>query len=107
MRRIPIIQRGNEGNPPLETSEFLVQHLPNKPGASEPPGRKKGAINQYIILVHRDRKLVEERIVDNPEAVGRIFVESYPRAQLLLNLDSEPYQRVQAYIQSCRSEEIP
>ncbi|MDP3728247.1 MAG: hypothetical protein Q8R18_02215 [bacterium] len=103
MQRVPILQRGSEGNPIQEKLEFLVQHLPRKPIIGEPRGRLNGAVNQYLIIVHAGARLVEQIIVNGPESIGRIYLERYPTAQFLPNLDPEPYKRLSAYMEASRS----
>lgn len=101
MRRVPILQRGSDEPVREERLEFLVQHLPKKPIIGEPIGRVNGATNQYLITVHRANHPVELIIVTGPESAARVYKEKYPTALVLLNLDSEPYQRFTAYIKSC------
>lgn len=101
MRRVPILQRGSDEPVIEERVEFLVQHLPKKPIIGEPKGRINGAANQYLIIVHRGNHPVEQIILTGPESAARVYMEKYPTALLLLNIDSEPYQRFTAYTQSC------
>ncbi len=59
-----------------------------------------GTANQYLVIIHKGSHPIEQIIVTGPESAGRIYLEKYPTAQLLLNLDSESYRRISLYIQS-------
>ena len=80
--------------------EFLVQHLSRKHIIGEPPGRKNGGGNQFLVNVHQGTSLVYQAILDAPESVARIYVERYPTAQLLPHVDPETYRKIQDYITS-------
>ena len=99
----PSLRRPEDGSSEeLSKLEFLVQHLSRKPFITEPPGRKKSGENQFLVTVHKDKRLVYQAILDAPESVARVYLESYPTAQFLPHVEYEAYCQIQAYFTSSR-----